>query len=124
MHRIFGEFKRAEVIFIHDNEMQAEVTAYLWQKLDKHISLYIPDVGVAVACLYCEDSTHTEFIAKAINDYLTAAHSEMFPKEQEIRFPQRYHSVVDDGVVLASFATEDDAYEFKRRHSGAEKEQW
>ena len=124
MHKIFGEFKRAEVIFIRDNEMKVEFTAYIWQKLDKHISLYIPDVGVAIACLYCENATRVDLITKAINDYLIATHSDMFPKEQEIKFPQRYHGVVDDGVVLASFATEDDAYEFKRRHSGAKTEQW
>lgn len=124
MNKIFGEFKRAEVIFIRDNEMQAEFTAYIWQKLDKHIALYIPDVGVAIACLYCENSTRTDLIAKAINDYLTDVHSDMFPREQEIRFPQRYHSVSDDGVTLASFASEDDAYEFKRRHDGAKTEEW
>ena len=102
--------------------MKVEFTAYIWQKLDKHISLYIPDVGVAIACLYCEDATSTELIAKAVNNYLTAAHSDMFTKEQEIKFPQRYHSVSDDGVILASFASEDDAYEFYRRHDGAKTE--
>ena len=124
MNRIFGEFKRAEVIFIRDKEMQAELTAYIWQKGDKHVAIYIPTIGIADACLYCENATRVDLITKAINDYLIAAHSDMFLEEQEIRFPQRYHSVVDDGVVLASFATEDDAYEFKRRHSGAKAEQW
>lgn len=124
MHRIFGEFKRSEVILIRDNEMQAELTAYLWQKGDKHIALYIPDVGVAIACLYCENSTRVDLIAKEINSYLTVAHTDLFSQEQEIRFPQRYHSVVDDGIMLASFASEDDAYEFKSRNDGAKTEQW
>lgn len=122
MHIIFGEFKRAEVIFIRDPEIQAELTAYIWQKLDKHVALYIPDVGVAAACLYCENSTRVDLITKAINDYLTTVHGSLFPRGQEIRFPQRYHSVVDDGVVLASFASEDDAYDFKHCHSGSKTE--
>jgi hypothetical protein len=124
MHRIFGEFKKAEVIFIRDPEMEVELTAYIWHKLDKHIALYIPDVGVAIACLHCENTTRVDLITKAINDYLTSTHTNLFTREQEIRFPQRYRSVVDDGIVLASFASEDDAYEFKRRHDCAKIEEW
>lgn len=124
MNRIFGEFKKAEVIFIRDPEMEVELTAFVWQKLDKHIALYIPDVGIAAACLYCENSTRVDLIAEAINGYLTAVHDSLFPREQEIRFPQRYHSVVDDGIVLASFASEDDAHEFKHGYSSLKDEQW
>lgn len=124
MHRIFGEFKKAEVIFIRDPEMEVELTAYIWQKLDKHVALYIPDVGVASACIYCENSTRVDLITKAINDHLRVMHGELFPREQEIHFPQRYHSVVDDGIVIASFATEYDAHEFKKGHGSLKTEQW
>lgn len=127
MNKIFGELCTSEVILIMDPEMGVQLTGYIWVNSDKHVSMYIPELGIAKPCVYCcGNSTRADLIAEGINKMLTAEYEHLFPREQKIIFPQRYISVIDNldnDVQLASFACEEDAREFQYRHTGTSKTQ-